>query len=73
MFQGFFEWVMGIITYVLSFFGIVISRPAATGATGAAIGTTGATGAAIGTTGGSAITDAVAEDTVASLPSNSSE
>ena len=27
MFQGFFEWVMGVITYVLSFFGIIISKP----------------------------------------------
>ena len=29
MFQGFFEWVMGMITYVLSFFGIIISKPSA--------------------------------------------
>ena len=27
MFEGLFEWVMGIITYVLSFFGIKISKP----------------------------------------------
>jgi hypothetical protein len=27
MFQGFFEWVMGMIAYVLSFFGIIISKP----------------------------------------------
>jgi hypothetical protein len=32
MFQGFFEWVMGMITYVLSFFGIIISKPSAGGA-----------------------------------------
>ena len=31
MFQGFFEWVMGVITYVLSFFGITISKPATGG------------------------------------------
>jgi hypothetical protein len=31
MFQGFFEWVMGMITYVLSFFGIIISKPTAGG------------------------------------------
>ena len=31
MFQGFFEWVMGVITYVLSFFGIIISKPTAGG------------------------------------------
>jgi len=33
MFQGFFEWVMGMITYVLSFFGIIISKPTAGGST----------------------------------------
>lgn len=36
MFQGFFEWVMGVITYVLSFFGIIISKPTAGGASDAA-------------------------------------
>jgi hypothetical protein len=27
MFEGLFEWVMGIITYVLSFFGIKVTKP----------------------------------------------
>ena len=36
MFQGFFEWVMGVITYVLSFFGIIISKPTTGGAADAA-------------------------------------
>jgi spore maturation protein SpmB len=63
MFQGFFEWVMGVITYVLSFFGIIISKPAA------------ATAATDTVSGGSAITDAVVEEAVvpASLSSDSSE
>ena len=26
MFQGLFEWVMSIISYILSFFGIIISK-----------------------------------------------
>ena len=37
MFQGFFEWVMGVITYVLSFFGIIISKPTAGGAVSDAV------------------------------------